>query len=229
MNKYKIGIIDEDTEDVQDIERTIIINKPENIQEEQVQFYEYPISFEATELLDSVIHSAVDDIINDNIQLLIIDYKIIVNTSTVEGTDILRSINDKIPKFPVIILSNVPDDCYTKEFVDADKVYSKRSFFKIEEEYSKEKTLNLFRNMEHYSAQRAKLVTKLNHFLLNLEDDGYTEQTLKNIIEIEKKLDEFCPQQQSIIEKTLDLSELQTAVNLLKEANELIGGYNENR
>lgn len=78
-----------------------------------------------------------------------------------------------------------------KEFVDADKVYSKGQFFKLEENYSKEKTLNIFRNMDNYMAQRAKLSTKLANHLSLLETQGYSVQTLKDIIETEKLLDDF--------------------------------------
>ena len=114
-----------------------------------------------------IANAVINDIVNDKIQVLIVDYKIIVSTALVEGTEIFRRISETVPKFPIIILNNVPEDCYKKEFVDADKVYSKGRFFKLEENYSKEKTLNIFRNMDNYTAQRAKLSTKLaNHLSL---------------------------------------------------------------
>lgn len=228
MNNYIIGIIDEDSEDIQDIERTIIVNKPENVSEEQITFYSYSIPANVSGLSDDIANTVINDIVNDKFQLLIVDYKIIVSTALVEGTEIFRRITEIVPKFPIIILTNVPEDCYKKEFVDADKVYSKGQFFKLEESYSKEKTLNIFRNMDNYSAQRAKLSTKLANHLSVLETQGYSEQTLKEIIETEKKLDNFFPQQQSTVEKDLDISELKNAVELLKEANNLLGGQDEN-
>lgn len=53
-------------------------------------------------------------------------------------------------------------------------------------------------------------------------------QTLKDIIETEKLLDNFFPQHQSTVEKELNVSDLKNAVELLREANDLLGGQNEN-
>lgn len=228
MYNYIIGIIDEDSEDIQDIERTIIVNKPENIVEEQISFKLYPIPNNAAGLSNNIADAVINDIVNDKIQVLIVDYKIIVSTALVEGTEIFHRISETVPKFPIIILTNVPEDCYKKEFVDADKVYSKGQFFKLEDNYSKEKTLNIFRNMDNYTTQRAKLSTKLSNHLSILETQGYSEQTLKDIIETEKLLDNFFPQLQSTVEKDLNVSDLKNAVELLREANDLIGGENEN-
>lgn len=228
MNNYIIGIIDEDTEDIQDIERTIIVNKPENVAEEQIDFNIYSIPTNVSWISNQIVNKVINDIVNSKIHLLIVDYKIIVSMALVEGTEIFRRITEIVPKFPIIILTNLPDDCYEKEFVDADKVYSKGHFFKLEGTYSKEKTLNIFRNMDNYSSQRAKLSTKLANHLYALETQGYSEQILKDIIETEKKLDNYFPQQQSTVEKDLDVSELKNAIELLKEVNGLIGGQNEN-
>ena len=82
--------------------------------------------------------------------------------------------------------------------------------------------------MDNYTAQRAKLSTKLANHLSLLETQGYSEQTLKDIIETEKLLDNFFPQQQSTVEKDLNVSDLKNAVELLREANDLLGGENEN-
>jgi hypothetical protein len=126
------------------------------------------------------------------------------------------------------MLSNMPDDCYSKEFVDADKVYSKRAFFKIKDSYSIEKVKNIFRNMDNYISQRSKLSARLTEQLARLEKDGYSSETLQAIIETESLLDSFCPQEQSTIEKSLDLTDLRSAVDLLEKAKDLIGGEDEN-
>lgn len=42
------------------------------------------------------------------------------------------------------------EDSIKPEFVDADKVYKKRDFFKLEEEYSKEKVTHIFDSMKKY-------------------------------------------------------------------------------
>ncbi len=227
MNKYIIGIIDEDNEDIDYIKRTIFINKPENVSDAQVDFIEYTLDAASDSLTDEIVNSAIEDIIEANIQALIVDYKIIVSSTLLEGTEIFKRITNIVSKFPIIILSNVPGDCYSKEFVDADKVYSKTNFFKVEEDYSKEKTLNIFRNMDNYVSQRAKLSTQLSTQLSALTNDEYSEENLKAIVETEALLDAFYPQNQSSVEKALDVSDLKGAVELLEQVKGLLGGENE--
>ena len=55
------------------------------------------------------------------------------------------------------MLSNVPNECYEKEFIDADKVYSKKEFFKLEQDYSIEKVRNIFRNIDRDKFQFSRL------------------------------------------------------------------------
>lgn len=226
MHNYYIGIIDEDQDEIQDIKRTILINKPESVPEDLIQFVDYPLPQNASVLSDEVSNSVLRDIVNGAIHLLIVDYRIIVESTYVEGTEIFNKISSIVSKFPTIILTNVPDDCY-KPFIDADKVYSKRSFFKVDENYSQEKTRNIFINIENYKSQRAQLSTTLEQQLLKLETQGYTIETYQSIISLEKALDAYLPQGQSTVEKDLSIAELKDAVDLLKEANGLIGGNNE--
>lgn len=226
MNNYYIGIIDEDQDEIQDIKRTILINKPEFISEDLIQFVDYPLLQNASVLSDEVSNVVLRDIVNGAIHLLIVDYRIIVESTYVEGTEIFNKISSIVSKFPTIILTNVPDDCY-KPFIDADKVYSKRAFFKVDENYSQEKTRNIFRNIENYKSQRAQLSTTLGEQLLKLETHGYSMETYQAIISLEKALDAYLPQGQSTVEKDLSIAELKDAVDLLKEANGLIGGNSE--
>ena len=226
MNNYYIGIIDEDQDEIQDIKRTILINKPESMSEDLIQFVDYPLPESASVLSDEVTNSVLRDIVNGTIHLLIVDYRIIVESTYVEGTEIFNKISSLVSKFPTIILTNVPDDYY-KPFIDADKVYSKRAFFKVDENYSQEKTRNIFRNIENYKSQREQLSATLGEQLLKLETQGYSLETYQSIISLEKALDAYLPQGQSTVEKDLSITELKDAVDLLKEANGLIGGNDE--
>lgn len=227
MNKYVIGIVDEDKEDVDDIKRAILVNKPNAISEEQICFQVYPIPADTDGIVSIISGEVINDITEGVIQSIIVDYKIMSSVKLVEGTDIFLGIKEAASKFPAILLTNLPEDCYDKEFVDADKIYSKHKFFKLEEEYSKEKTLNIFKNMDNYSSVRARLSTRLASYLYTLESEGYSEKTLGEIIETEKLLNDFFPQQQSTIEKELDIAGLKNAVDLIKEANSILGDCNE--
>ena len=82
--------------------------------------------------------------------------------------------------------------------------------------------------MDNYISQRSKLSARLTEQLARLEKDGYSSETLQAIIETESLLDSFCPQEQSTIEKSLDLTDLRSAVDLLEKAKDLIGGEDEN-
>lgn len=224
MNSYRIGLIDEDPVDIDFIKRTIYINKPTDINDDQIDFWEVPLS---TDSMNNIINDIVDEIINKRIQILIVDYKIVISTKLFEGTEIFKILSEMIPKFPIIMLSNLADDCYHKDFVDADKVYSKKDFFKIEEEYSKEKVANIFRNMDKYITQRSKLASQLTEQLDSLVTDDYSAERIQSIIETEKALGNFTPQNQNSVEKALDLSELKEVVEILRNVQELIGDKNE--
>ena len=227
MIEYFFGIIDESADEILDIERTILINKPTSIAEEQIHFFEFELSEDAKKLSKEVSDAVIDSISAGSIQSLIIDYKIIVQSELVEGTEIFKKISSLVPKFPLVLLTNVPNACYQKEYVDADKVYSKQAFFKVDEDYSKQKTYNLFKNIENYCSVRSRLDVSLQEALISFEESGYTQAVFQRIIELEQKLNEYSPQELSRIEEALDINELQEAVRLIQEANELLGETNE--
>lgn len=221
--KYTIGIIDEEKDQIANIRRTIKFNKPKELCTDDLVFIEYSLDGDGARLPQKLRDHVLDDVLDGNIHALIIDYRIISESALVEGTDIYKLIVQAVPKFPVIILTNVPGDCYTKAFVDADKVYWKTKFFKLKEDYAREKTANIFRNMDNYKFQRAELVTRLSENLSKLHSDGYTAEDLQHVLNIESELGDFFPQQQTQIEKALSVSDLHDAVALLEEARNLLG------
>lgn len=226
MNKICIGIIDEDISEINDIKRTIFANKPEAILEDSIEFKDYPLPNTPATLSEEMADAVIQDIVDNVIHSLVVDYRIIVESTCIEGTEIFKRISAIVPKFPIIILTNVPGDCY-KPFVDADKVYSKREFFKLEEEYSQEKTSNIFRNVSNYKEQRAKLMTDLAGHLALLEEKGYSTEVYKDVISLEDELSNYIPQEKTLVTDALDLSDLSNAVDLLKEANKLLGDNDE--
>lgn len=225
--KYIIGIIDEEQDQVANIRRTIKYNKPKNVSAEDLEIIEYPLEGDSQQLPQSLSKKVIDDIISERIHLLIIDYRIISDSALIEGSDIYRIIHNTVPKFPVIILTNVPNDCYPKEFIDADKVYYKAKFFKLQEGYAQEKTANMFRNIDHYIKQRAKLSVELVENVQKLQEEAYSVENLQSVLNIENALSDFYPQQQTELEKSLDVSDLRTAVSLLEEAKGMLGDSDE--
>lgn len=88
--------------------------------------------------------------------------------------------------------------------------------------------VNVFRNIDNYKKQRALLSASLSEQLLKLKEQGYIPETYQTIIELEKALDDYFPQEQTTVEKGLNLSDLKDAVDLLKEANRMLGDMDEN-
>lgn len=77
------------------------------------------------------------DIQSDKIDGLIIDYKVMLDDIIIEGNEIYREINMVIPKFPIIILTEIVDEPEGKEYMDADKVYRKSTFSILKVEHLK--------------------------------------------------------------------------------------------
>ena len=107
MYKYKIGIVDEDPCDMDFIERTILENKPDNVQEEQIDFWRCPFPTESENVYDSVVKLIIEKITKEEIQALIVDYKIIISAKSLEGAQIFKRLVEIVPKFPLVMLSNV--------------------------------------------------------------------------------------------------------------------------
>lgn len=221
---YCIGLIDEEEGHLSTIRRIIKYNNSDG---EDVSFKVYPLEGGADTLSKRITDEVLYDIVSGEISSLIIDYKIMIQSARIEGTDIYKAINEVVPKFPIVILTDVPDNCYDKDFVDADKVYWKKEFFKIEGEYSKEKTANIFINMNRYVYQKAKLTVKLAEDMEKLKTEGFSPELYKSILDVEKDLDELSPQGQTMIDKAFKSDELRETVQLLEKADKLLGAEHE--
>ena len=125
---YIIGLIDDEESQLSKIRRTIKTNAKK---EEQYDFKSYLISDKASDVVSDVFEEVIDDIKNMKLSSLIVDYKIIVKTYKIKGTEIFKKIKEEVPKFPVIILTEVVEESTEPDFVDADKVYKKKDFYKI--------------------------------------------------------------------------------------------------
>ncbi len=165
----------------------------------------------------------IDDIKNMKLSSLIVDYKIIVKTYKIKGTEIFKKIKEEVPKFPVIILTEVVEESTEPDFVDADKVYKKKDFYKIEGEYSKEKVFNIFDSMRKYVGQRDKLQLTIDDLKQQLAKGSLRhEEVVGNILALESQLDDFVPTEQSQIDKVFDEQKAKEIVALIEKANALI-------
>ena len=217
---YIIGLIDDEESQLSKIRRTIKTNAKK---EEQYDFKSYLISDKASDVVSDVFEEVIDDIKNMKLSSLIVDYKIILKTYKIKGTEIFKKIKEEVPKFPVIILTEVVEESTEPDFVDADKVYKKKDFYKIEGEYSKEKVFNIFDSMRKYVGQRDKLQLTIDDLKQQLAKGSLRhEEVVGNILALESQLDDFVPTEQSQIDKVFDEQKAKEIVALIEKANALI-------
>ena len=217
---YIIGLIDDEESQLSKIRRTIKTNAKK---EEQYDFKSYLISDKASDVVSDVFEEVIDDIKNMKLSSLIVDYKIIVKTYKIKGTEIFKKIKEEVPKFPVIILTEVVEESTEPDFVDADKVYKKKDFYKIEGEYSKEKVFNIFDSMRKYVGQRDKLQLTIDDLKQQLAKGSLRhEEVVGNILALESQLDDFVPTEQSQIDKVFDEQKAKEIGALIEKANALI-------
>ena len=217
---YIIGLIDDEESQLSKIRRTIKTNAKK---EEQYDFKSYLISDKASDVVSDVFEEVIDDIKNMKLSSLIVDYKIIVKTYKIKETEIFKKIKEEVPKFPVIILTEVVEESTEPDFVDADKVYKKKDFYKIEGEYSKEKVFNIFDSMRKYVGQRDKLQLTIDDLKQQLAKGSLRhEEVVGNILALESQLDDFVPTEQSQIDKVFDEQKAKEIVALIEKANALI-------
>lgn len=223
MEEYCFGIVDENEAEVLAVERTIIANKPSHVQESKIRFRVFELNDDSSRLLPLLQRKIKDAILENSIVSLFIDYKIIVKKTMVEGSELFSQVHDLVPRFPAVLLTNVPDACYEKLYVDADKVYSKREFLKIEEQPSKEMVLNIFRNADHYQKNKNQLLATLKETMARYEAHEWSQETYEQIVKLDMMLDDYLPQRRSAAERRLKLDDLKQATALLREASALIG------
>lgn len=215
---YIIGLIDDEESQLKAMRRTIKTNAPRTV---EYDFKSYSLSQESGKLVEEVFQNVMRDIINEDIACLIIDYKIMVKTTKVKGTDIFRKIKEVVPKFPIILLTEVVEESIEPDFIDADKVYKKREFFKLEQEYSKDKVYNIFDSMRKYIAQRDSLKLTLLSLKERLVKGNETDK-LKEVLKVENEIANFLPIDQTQIDRMFDEDKAKRIVELIEKANNLL-------
>lgn len=216
---YVIGLIDDEEDQLRAIRRTI---KANIVEEEACDFKSYSLSDESGKLVDEVYNNVMEDIINQKISCLIVDYKIMVKTTKIKGTDIFRKIKETVPKFPIIILTEVVEESIEPEFIDADKVYRKRDFLKLEDDYSKEKVSNIFDSMKKYIKQKDMLQVTLVGLKEKMVKGETIEENIAEVLEVESQLDDFLPTNQTQIDKIFDGNKVKEIIELIEKANSML-------
>ena len=219
MDKYIVGIIDDEQNAISKIRGIIKENKPEDV---EVDFKTYFLENEKGISIKKLSKEILEDIKNNKINTLIIDQKIIVNAGEVEGIEIFKSIKDTVDKFPVIMLTNVADECIKDDFVDPDMVYKKSDFFAIDEEKSKELVRKIFINAKKYNDNRTQIEAKIRVLQNEISENGNNAEIVSEIIDNEEKLSELKPTDYTQIEKIVNPQKIKDVLDLLNEVNNLL-------
>mgnify|MGYP000218917880 FL=1 len=219
MDKYIVGIIDDEQNAISKIRGIIKENKPEDV---EVDFKTYFLENEKGISIKKLSKEILEDIKKNKINTLIIDQKIIVNAGEVEGIEIFKSIKDTVDKFPVIMLTNVAGECIKDDFVDPDKVYKKSDFFAIDEEKSKELVRKIFINAKKYNDNRTQIEAKIRVLQNEISENGNNAEIVSEIIDNEEKLSELKPTDYTQIEKIVNPQKIKDVLDLLNEVNNLL-------
>ncbi len=214
---FVIGLIDDEEPEQRKIRRTIKTIANNGV---EFDFKTYAIPADKKTAIDELTAEVLSDISDKKITALIVDYKLMFEAFKVEGTEILKKINDAVYQFPVIVLTERVEDSVKAEYVDADKVYAKRKFFKLEDEYSIQKVSNIFDSMRKYVQQRDRLLLSLEELKRKLSNGD--RSVIPSILIKEGQLRKFIPMDITMWDMAYDLNEMHQVVELLEEANKLM-------
>lgn len=212
-------MIEDDIAEASSIMLSLDVNSNQ-LTEESFKLYKLQVEPEFREKLFTEIES---DIINNQIQCLIVDYKLDTLSEVLEGIEIVKYLHDKIPEFPVIILTNVPDKSKSNDMADPDKVYAKEIFMKPDALETKEMVYHIERNLERYSKRRADLELQQEQALnLVIGESKYDEQTYGKLLDIERELIKYVPIEMNGIDEAYDMEDMEKALEVLREYKKLL-------
>lgn len=208
---FTVGIIDDVQSERDDIQVSIMDNFSDV---SNVTFKEYLIEGRSKEELLDEIRA---DIINDKINLLVVDFKLDTKKTIIAGWEILDFMHEETPDFPVVILTNAPDESKNSESTDADKIYAKKTFLNPELPETKEQVHNMQLHMEKYIKHRRDLEAKLNVAINKYHNGIDLDSVTGEIVEIENKLSRYKQIYQSAVDKNIDIKNLESAFDILNK------------
>lgn len=220
---YTLGIVDEDAMQQKKIRRTIKTNAPAGMDEPEFKVYIDPDDDTVTleQLMDAIESDMSDHLIDG----LIVDYDLVMPSANLRGTDIYKRLNELAPKLPVVLLTNYPEPCRELDYVDADKIYPKGKFFKIAEDYSKDKVSDLLENISKYSSQRIELQQAFENEMNKFKENDNDFERYSRLVALEDELAQFSPQDSSTSIGSLNIECLREAVELIDRAYAIMEEY----
>lgn len=213
---YQIGIIDDVKSERDDIQVSILDNLNA---ETEVSFKEYVLEHKTKEELFKEIR---EDVSEGGIHALIVDFRLDTTEDVIKGWEIIEFAHAEFPEFPIIIMTNAPNESKESNHIDADKVYAKKVFLNPQSDETKELVRNIFLNIHRYDKRRKELEAQLTIELQKLETDGENIEILESVINLEKELSKYKQIYQTTIDTELGMNDLKEAFALLDKYEDML-------
>ena len=215
---FYIGIIEDEIAEASSAMLSLTENSD---QIEEQSFKLYPM-MKKENFKEELFEKITEDIKNNRIQGLIVDYKLEKMDEVLEGIEVVNFVHELVPEFPVIILTNVPDDSKKNDKADPDKVYAKNVFLNNEKKETRDMVYNIVRNLERYVKKRVELETRREQLLNCVVDNAQENETYGELLETEKELNKYTPIGMTEIDNTYKVDDMKEALELLKEYKGLL-------
>ena len=102
---FSIGMIEDDKAEASAIMLSLNENS-DKLNENSFKLYELKPN---SNLREQLFQEIKQDIIENKVQCIMIDYKLDTLKEVLTGIEIVEYLHEEVPEFPVIILTNVPD------------------------------------------------------------------------------------------------------------------------
>lgn len=215
---FYIGMIEDDMAEASSAMLSLTENSD---QIEEQSFKIYPL-MKKENFKKELFEKITEDIKDNRIQGLIVDYKLDTMDEVLEGIEVVNFVHELVPEFPVIILTNVPDTSKKNDKADPDKVYAKEVFLNNEKKETRDMVYNIVRNLERYVKKRVELETRREQLLNCVVDNAQEDETYGELLETEKELNKYAPIGMSEIDNTYKVDDMKEALELLKEYKGLL-------
>lgn len=216
---YYIGMIEDDEAEASSVMASLVINTKQ-LCEESFKLYDL---VKKASFREELFEQILNDIKENNIQGLIVDYKLDTLDEVMEGIEVVKFMHEEVPEFPVIILTDVPEKSKENDKADPDKVYAKEIFMKPSELETQEMVYHIVRNLERYAKRRSELEIKREMLLEDVVNTSkYDDETYGKLLETERELSKYVPIEMTAIDKEYDIESMEAVMETLKECKSLL-------
>ena len=216
---FGIGMVEDDKAEASAIMLSLNVNS-DQLNEESFKLYGLQ---KTAELRDQLFQEIRQDIVDNKVQCILVDYKLDTLKEVLEGIEIVEYLHEEVPEFPVVILTNVPDRGKENDGADPDKVYPKQTFMIPDNQNTKDMVYHIVRNMERYSKRRSELELRQRQLLDQVAEDADVEdEVYGELLDVERELSKYVPMEMNVLDETYDVEDMNKALAALREYRELL-------